>query len=352
MRHAGCFPNSAFRSFSNLACVFLIPKETDVSCFLQHYAKPFCDCAMITEGEFCNSMDEFSKSMDEFSKMTTKFVQFFGDMPFFGMHHTFMKNLGIHNVPKEFHDLTRKQVFDQGQPIIRARTFLSGEVAIGIDWMCMLLLLSISGSSRIDQQLGKNVAMNIVAELFNKVPFTMFPYDAIQVREFNPHMPAQEIVPLRSAASRCGCVLRPNNRCVLDDTVPMHERVLVPTCSLAPNLMMEVLVSFPSLTFCSHFLLSATQKTWRNICEIDCRTLALLLRFMICAARWASHPSTTYQLISCHGPCPTQLACRGQSSATVLMVTRMTLDVKQVQRQKEIGGTSSLRQVCVCVSTR
>ena len=55
----------------------------------------------------------------------------------------------------------------------------------------MLLLLSISGSSRIDQQLGKNVAMNLVAELFNKVPYTMFPYDAIQVKEFNPHMPCQ-----------------------------------------------------------------------------------------------------------------------------------------------------------------
>lgn len=116
---------------------------------------------------------------------------------------------------------------------------MSGEVAIGIDWMCMLLLLSISGSSRIDQQLGKNVAMNIVAELFNKIPYTMFPYDAIQVREFNPHMPSQEIVHLRPAASRCGCVLRPNNKCVLDDSVPIQERVLVPSCPLAPNLMME-----------------------------------------------------------------------------------------------------------------
>lgn len=25
-------------------------------CF-QHYTKPFCDCAMITEGEFCNSVE-------------------------------------------------------------------------------------------------------------------------------------------------------------------------------------------------------------------------------------------------------------------------------------------------------
>lgn len=120
------------------------------------------------------------------------------------------------------------------------RSFISGEVAIGIDWMCMLLLLSINGSSRIDQQLGKNVAMNLVAELFNKVPYTMFPYDAIQVKEFNPHMPIQEIVSLRPAMARSGCMLRPNNKCVLDDTVPMKERILVPSCPFAPHLMMEV----------------------------------------------------------------------------------------------------------------
>lgn len=34
-------------------------------------------------------------------------------------------------------------------------------------------------------------------------------------------------------------MLRPNNKCVLDDTVPMKERILMPACSLAPNLMME-----------------------------------------------------------------------------------------------------------------
>ena len=62
------------------------------------------------------------------------------------------------------------------------RSFISGEVGIGIDWMCMLLMISISGSSRIDQQLGKNVAMNLVRELFNKIPYTMFPYDAIQIK--------------------------------------------------------------------------------------------------------------------------------------------------------------------------
>ena len=116
---------------------------------------------------------------------------------------------------------------------------MSGEVAIGIDWMCMLLLLSISGSSRIDQQLGKNVAMNLVGELFNKIPYTMFPYDAIHIKEFNPHMPCQEVLPLRPAAGRSGCILRPNNRCVLDDSVPMHERILVPACPASPHLMME-----------------------------------------------------------------------------------------------------------------
>ncbi len=116
---------------------------------------------------------------------------------------------------------------------------MSGEVAIGIDWMSMLLLLSISGSSRIDQQLGKNVAMNLVGELFNKIPYTMFPYDAIHIKEFNPHMPSQEILPLRPPQGRSGCVLRPDNRCVLDESVPAHERILVPSCALAPHLLME-----------------------------------------------------------------------------------------------------------------
>lgn len=116
---------------------------------------------------------------------------------------------------------------------------MSGEIALGIDWMCMLLLLSISGSSRIDQQLGKNVAMNLVGELFNKIPYTMFPYDAIHIKEFNPHMPSQEILALRPSPQRSGCIIRPDNRCVLDDTVRMDERILVPSCPLAPNLMME-----------------------------------------------------------------------------------------------------------------
>jgi hypothetical protein len=80
------------------------------------------------------------------------------------------------------------------------RYYVSGEVAIGIDWMCMLLMLAMSGSSRIDQQLGKNVAMNVVTELLNKIPYTMFPYDAAQFREFNPHMPRQ--VPL------CVCLFK------------------------------------------------------------------------------------------------------------------------------------------------
>lgn len=106
--------------------------------------------------------------------------------------------------------------------------------------MCMVLLLSISGSSRIDQQLGKNIATNLVTELFSKVPYTMFPYDAIQVKEFNPHMPLQEVEMLRPPSWRNSCIIRPNNKCVLDDSVPMQERILVPPCQLAPHLMMEV----------------------------------------------------------------------------------------------------------------
>ncbi len=82
-------------------------------CF-QWYTKPFSECAMITEGEFCNSVEEFMK-------MSTKFAQFFGDMPFFGKHKTVMENLGVSGIPRQFEDLSTKQVFDQGQPILRAR---------------------------------------------------------------------------------------------------------------------------------------------------------------------------------------------------------------------------------------
>jgi len=46
---------------------------------------------------------------------------------------------------------------------------------------------------RIDQQVGKNVAANTTAAIFNMVPYTMYPYDAIQIRELNPHMPSQVI---------------------------------------------------------------------------------------------------------------------------------------------------------------
>lgn len=129
---------------------------------------------------------------------------------------------------------------------------MSGEIAIGIDWMCMLLLLSVSGSSRIDQQLGKNVAMNLVGELFNKIPYTMFPYDAIHIKEFNPHMSGQEILQLRPAPARSGCILRPKNRCVLDDSVAPLERILVPACPLVPHLLMEDIgVASPLYDLCS-----------------------------------------------------------------------------------------------------
>jgi hypothetical protein len=59
---------------------------------------------------------------------------------------------------------------------------MSGEVAVGIDWMCMLLMLAMSGSSRIDQQLCKNIGMNLVTDLFSKIPYTMFPYDSVQFK--------------------------------------------------------------------------------------------------------------------------------------------------------------------------
>lgn len=89
-------------------------------CF-QHYQKQFCDCAMISEGELFHAMENFCG-------MTTKFAQFFGDMPFFGQHRTLLQNLDVHPIPGCFYDLSRKQVFEQGQPIIKTRCVLTLEL--------------------------------------------------------------------------------------------------------------------------------------------------------------------------------------------------------------------------------
>jgi len=109
-------------------------------CF-QHYGKPFSECAMIMEHEFIHAMHEFMI-------MNTKFAQIFGDLPYFGQHAAVMQNLGVPNIPACFQNYTRKQVFEQGMPILNAKTYISGEVGLGIDWMCMLLMLAMSGSSR------------------------------------------------------------------------------------------------------------------------------------------------------------------------------------------------------------
>lgn len=79
-----------------------------------YYTKPLAECAMITEGEFCNSVDEFTR-------MTTKFAQFFGDLPFFGKYKTVMENMKVPMPPSGMEDMTSKQMFEQGQPIIRCR---------------------------------------------------------------------------------------------------------------------------------------------------------------------------------------------------------------------------------------
>jgi hypothetical protein len=105
--------NSSVNSKSEAVITDEACKMFSKACF-QWYTKPFTECAMITEGEFCNSVEEFMK-------MTTKFAQFFGDMPFFGKHKTVMENLGVTNIPREFEDLSIKQVFEQGQPILQAR---------------------------------------------------------------------------------------------------------------------------------------------------------------------------------------------------------------------------------------
>lgn len=86
-------------------------------------------------------------------------------------------------------------------------------------------------------------------------------------------MPLQEVEALRPSSSRSGCILRPNNKCVLDDSVPMQvrpppnagrkprgesswkcvqERILVPPCPLAPHLMMEDIgIASPLYDLCS-----------------------------------------------------------------------------------------------------
>jgi hypothetical protein len=200
-------------------------------CF-QQYNKPFTQCAMITEAEFLLSLEEFMA-------MTTKFVQFFGDLPFFGQHATVMQNLGIPSAPSTFQDISARQVLEQGVPILQAKTFASGELGVGIDWMCMLLMLGISGSARIDQQVAKNVSSNLTATLFNKIPFNLYPYNVLQLKEFNPHQATQEIIPLVPAAQRPGGILRPNNLLILNDSAKRGERTLLPACELASHLMLE-----------------------------------------------------------------------------------------------------------------
>lgn len=79
-------------------------------CFQQY--RPLAECAMITE-------PEFMQCMEEFMAMTTKFVQFFGDMAFFGQHLTVLKDLGIPSPPSCFQNITHKQVFESGVPIVQ-----------------------------------------------------------------------------------------------------------------------------------------------------------------------------------------------------------------------------------------
>lgn len=49
----------------------------------------------------------------------------------------------------------------------------------------------------------------------------------------------QEIIRLESAALRPACIMRPNNRAVLNESIPIQERTLLPTCQLARHLMLE-----------------------------------------------------------------------------------------------------------------
>jgi hypothetical protein len=78
-------------------------------CFIK-YAAPFCDSAMITEGEFLHTVEEMTK-------MKMRFIQFFGDMPFFGKHRTVMENLGIPNIPGCFQDSPKAM----DEPILKTR---------------------------------------------------------------------------------------------------------------------------------------------------------------------------------------------------------------------------------------
>jgi hypothetical protein len=206
-----------------------------------HYKKQLEQNAIIKEGEFLFAMQEFAT-------MTTKFVQFFGNMEFFGKHKLVMQNLGVQHVPMHMPNLSRHQVFSEGVPLVAGRCFVSGELGVGIDWMAMLLMLGIAGSSRIDQQLAKDVSKTIVSHIFNDIPYSMYPYDHIQIKEFNPYTPRQEILPLKPAHARAGSLLRPENMCIINPTIALTDRIIAP----APAVWMECMIEVIFL-FCFHY---------------------------------------------------------------------------------------------------
>lgn len=228
--------NNVQQTAISAECFRLFVRESFV-----HYKQQLAGHAFIRDNELLYAVHEMATSM------TTKFARFFGNLPFLGKYKTVMQNLGVHHVPSGMPNLSAKQVFQQqqgggqGSPIITARCFISGELAIGIDWMMMLLMLGMSGSARIDQQLGKDIAKNLVAHVFNEVPYAMYPYNHLQLKEFNPYTPRQEVVELKEPYMRAGCLLRPENMCLINPLVQLGaaEKYMVPASSVWKEVMME-----------------------------------------------------------------------------------------------------------------
>jgi hypothetical protein len=199
------------------------------------YKEQFSNHAFIKENELLCALHEMASSS------STKLARFFGDLPYMGKYKTVMQNLGVIHVPSGMPNLSSRQIFQQGSPIVTARAFISKEMGIGIDWMMMLLLLGISGSSRIDQQLAKDVSKNLVAHVFNEIPYSMYPYNHVQIKEFNPYTPMQEVLNLRPPCLRVGSLLRPDNLCLLNPSIPpgTTDKCMVPPCTAWKELMME-----------------------------------------------------------------------------------------------------------------
>lgn len=196
-----------------------------------HYKQQLQGHAFIKDSELLYSLHEMH------TNTTSRFAMFFGDLPYLGKHKTVMQNIGVHHVPSGMPDSCPLQ-----SSILNVKAFISGELGIGMDWMMMLFLLSISGSARIDQQVAKDVAKSIVAHVFNEmVPQGMYPYNHLQLKEFNPYTPRQEVVELNARHMRADVLLRPENLCLINPGIAIGtlEKYMVASPPVWKEIMME-----------------------------------------------------------------------------------------------------------------